>query len=982
MTMAAEPNSAPAGSAPAATASAPVAEDVYRGELVSFPWPWAFQIHKSAAILVSDEQLEQLADPDRKVNLSLGPNPHELSLRQICERAKAGGQRTLIIAFDHFFAQYRPGQGDKPRQLTPDKEEYVRLIAAISRFIQPYGLGLELSLLTPLEIGPAYTAETGEHGLWMHYRKGLRDPRTGAYSVQFWRQTRWANNKGVIDIEDAGVRVFAFREQRLHGTSYIHVDPQSIVEITRTAQVEVWPGTKQPSQAVRIRVYGTGVADAPGLDRVLVVQMYKTPEMDYFSDKALPYLKKLVDRYVDAGVKLNGLYSDEMHIQQDWGYHNHHDHGEFAVRYVSPTLAARFAELYGRQYRDFAKYLVYFTYGQEDFATNLSAKDRLMHVFSPTPEGIRETALFRSRYYKFLQDGVVDLFAQAKRYLEGRLGHRLEARAHATWAESPTCDLWSHGESSYEYTPGFVWSNTVQQAASACHDYFKWGDFLTGNGNDHAEGGWLDRNYAGLALAASTGILNDVPYSYGAHWGMPGEVSLRRSALMDASGAGTMAPCAMVQGMQHRDVEVLMLYPLDLVATEERFGSWMSQYAYANQVTQAKLLERGRVVRGAIEMAGRRFTTLVAQFEPFPDRRLLEMMRQLAEQGGRVVWSGPPPVLAADGTSILAAWQDLFGVTYAPGRDEGIAAPGQEVRFEGPLADLPPMTILTNFLVDRIYPIEPREAADGLGSSRPKVAARVKDRAVAIHRDLPGGGSFTALGFRPRDDQSASLGYDARWWFETLLRLGAYPPTGQFAGINDNTEYLSRTTDYLVCRFPNGAIALAPHLRDLEESWSGGFARDPEKDKEIVAKLKLPSQHISLKDFKVAGRSVTYEGEQVVAFRADGKGVPIAFCGVGSRQITIDGRTTQFADQPIAVAWAPIDPARRVKHGAVMQILAHGSGELRIPVLLQADRVDLVREGPTLGSRGELVPSRIEGDFLTFTAAPGKMYLVPRKPDR
>lgn len=964
-----------------ASQAASIPEDVYRGDLVSFPGPWAFQIGKSGAILVSDEQLEQLADPDRKVNLSLGPTPREQSLRQLCENAQAAGHRTLMIAFDHFFEQYRPGQGGQTRRLTPDKEDYVRLIAAISRFIGQYGMGLELSLLTPLEIGPGYVAETGEHGVWMHYRKGLRDPQTGSYSVQLWRQTRWGNNKGVIDLKDAGVRVFAFREQRLARTPYLFVDPKSIVDITRTAKVDIWEGTKQPSQAVRVRVHGTGTADAPGLDRVLVVQMYQTPEMDYFSETALPYLRKLVDRYVDADVKLNGLYSDEMHIQQDWGYHNHHDHGEFAVRYVSPGLAARFASLYGEQYRDFAKYLIYFAYGQEDFATNLSAKDHLMHVFDSTPEGIRATALFRSRYYKLLQDGVADLFTQAKHHLERRQGHRVEARAHATWAESPTCDAWKDGKPKYEYTSAFVWSNTVHQAASACHDYFKWGDFLTGNGNDHTEGGWLDRNYLGIALASSTGILNDVPYSYAAHWGMPGEIAHRRHALVNASGAAAHVHYAMVQGMEHRDVEVLMLYPLDLVATEERFGSWMSQYAYANLVTQAKLLERGKVVNGAIDMAGRRFTTLVTQFEPFPSTKLLDLMRQLAEQGGRVVWAGPPPVLADDGTRILPAWQDLFGVDYEPARSEGIAAPGELVRFENALAGLTPMTVLTDFLVDHAYPITPREPA--AGGAPIETLARNGNRVVGTRRTLPSGGTLAVLGFRPRDDQAASLGYEARWWFEILHKLGAYPSTGQFAETNDNTEYLSRTTGYLVCRFPNGAVALAPHLKDLEECWPGGFARNAEEDKALVAKLQLPSDQIALKDFRVNGHTVSYEGRHAVAFRSDEKGSLTAFCGAASNQITIAGRTTRFADQPMAlVSWAPVDPARRVEHGAVMQILIHGSGEVRIPAPALAGPVDLILQGRTPGSRSETIPGRLENGVLTFTATPANgrwLYVVPRQ---
>ena len=44
----------------------------------------------------------------------------------------------------------------------------------------------------------------------------------------------------------------------------------------------------------------------------------------------------------------------------------------------------------------------------------------------------------------------------------------------------------------------------------------------------------------------------------------------------------------------------------------------MVQYGYGNYVTAAKLLERGKVKGNAIEMAGRRFTTLVTLFEPFP----------------------------------------------------------------------------------------------------------------------------------------------------------------------------------------------------------------------------------------------------------------------------------------------------------------------------------------------------------------------------
>ena len=279
----------------------------------------------------------------------------------------------------------------------------------------------------------------------------------------------------------------------------------------------------------------------------------------------------------------------------------------------------------------------------------------------------------------------------AKRHAEERMGKKLEARAHATWAESPTIDRWDTGQepqarNQYEYTSNFVWSCTVHQAAAACADYFKWGDFLTGNGNDHAEGGWLDRDYFALALGCSTGILNEVPHSYAAHWGMPGEISRRRMSLVSAYGASGHPYWSAVQDAEHRDVDVLMLYPLDLVAVDERFGSWMTQYGYANYVTRAKLLERGIVRNGAIEMAGRRFTTLVTLFEPFPTQELLQKMREFVEQGGRLGLVRPAarPHLrrrqcVGGVVRICSVWTTRRHLRKA------VMAPGRIVAFHGPL---------------------------------------------------------------------------------------------------------------------------------------------------------------------------------------------------------------------------------------------------------------------------------------------------------
>ena len=354
-------------------------------------------------------------------------------------------------------------------------------------------------------------------------------------------------------------------------------------------------------------------------------------------------------------------------------------------------MARAFADRYGEEYLDFAKYLIYFTRGQEDFADDLSAKQGVMHVLGASPEAIRQTALLRARYYHLLQDGVVDLFVAGKRHAERRMGKRLEARAHATWAESPTIDYWNTGEESlpqyqYEYTSNFVWSCTVHQAAAACHDYFKWGDFLTGNGNDHAEGGWLDRDYYALALACSTGILNEVPLSYAAHWGMPGDIHMRRASLVSAYGAAGHPYWTAVQDAQHRDVDVLMLYPLDLVAVDERFGSWTTQYGYANYITRAKLLERGTVRDGAISLAGRRFTTLVALFEPFPTAELLQLMRQLVEQGGALYGLVRHPYCSLTAATRAKPGRRCSASTTCRTVTKDSWRPAESLRFTGHLA--------------------------------------------------------------------------------------------------------------------------------------------------------------------------------------------------------------------------------------------------------------------------------------------------------
>ena len=934
---------------------------------LKFPGPWQFGLPKGGIILVSDQQLDDLQDPDKPVDLSLSKTPDVKTLRQICAQTKASGGRTVALAFDEFWTQYRAGQGGKPRQMMPDSDDYIHRLARIGETLKAHGLGFELSLLSPLEIGRGYARATGESGRWVQYREGYRDPATGKYTVSLWEQRRWTNNKGTIELQRASVRVFAFREQRVGGTAFYAVNPADIAELKSAPEMDVDESVVTNTHARRLMVGGSGETTAGPLNRVLVVVSYTVPEMDYFSPKALPFLEGLVSRYHAAGVPLNGLYADEMHIQQDWGYFSHHDEGQFTFRYLTPNLTRRFAELCGAEFADFEKFLVYFAYGQHGFLPDLEARLPAQHVFGHGPDEVQKTFLLRRRYFDLLQRSVVELFVKAKAFAEKKYGHELEARAHATWAQSPTIDLWHTGNlprapRQHEYTPDFVWSNTVQQAASACEDYFEWNEFLTGGGNDHAEGGWSDPNYYGVALACSTGILNRVPQAYAAAWGMPVEVQRRHQAVCDAFGASAQPWFQEVQDAQHRDTDVLMLYPLSLVACEERFGSWMVQYGYANYVTPSKLLERGRVTdTGKIEMAGRQFGTLAVLFEPLPPPDLLPFMEKFVEAGGKLVWTGPPVRLNLAGQGVLSSWQKLVGVKSLAFGVEGQEMPGRQIHFAGALTSVPPQTVLTDFLVDLVYPVEPDAGVE--------TVATLNGQTVGLHRATPKGGSATYLGFRPRDDQAASLGEEVRTWFEILLAIGAYPKSRPDARTNDNPSVVSRTTPYLACAFPNGTTSIAAHYRTHEESWPGGFHRDAKQDADIIARNPLPPDTLELREFRVNGHGVTYDGRFTVAFRLDDRGTLIAFAGHNCRRIVIDGREHSFASHPTPlVAWSPVLPARRVPGGAVLGLWVQGDAEVAVPLAAGVSKGRLFFRGAQPGSLGKIIECVCEGGVLRFKA--------------
>lgn len=896
---------------------------------------------QTVIILTSDEQLTELKDPDKKLDLSTGLEKYVASLRDVCEAAKSRNETTLTIAFDEFFRQYRDQEGTE-RKLTPVMDEYIAKLKTVSDFAKQYGLGIGLSLLSPLEIGPAFAKETGEYGRWLRYAVGLREPKSGKFDVQLWRELYWTNNKGKFSLELKGIKAYAFKEKEIGDGKYSVVLPGDIVELKNNVLLEEWPDTTVIPKWIptsikhdvsvpikRVRIYSDGSDELKGYDRVFVMLEYETPEMDYFSPQALPFLKNVLKKYSDVGINLMNLYSDEMHIQQDWHYHNHHENGQFSNRFMTDNFARKYSGQYGTEYRDMDKYMLYFVYGPKSFNRTPQAILNTQYVMGEKPEDIANTILFRDRYYKMLNNRVVDLFKDAKDYADSLFHLGLQTLAHASWAESPTIDLVETEELQkqaylYEYTSNFIWSNTVQQAAAACYDYFKWGEYLQPTGNDFAECGWADRDYYGAAMAVSIGILNKYPNAYAAFWGMPRIAEKWKHSINSAFGAQATPTIDAITEHVHRDVDILILYPMNLVATEERFGSWMTQYAYSNYITAEKLLEVGEIAPdGKIKIAGRTFTTLVALFEPIPAEGLLDFMTKFNNAGGKLLWFGTPPIIDNKGISCLSKWENLFGVDYTPSIYFGQIAAGKEVIFNGNLKNVPKQTILTDFLVDRIYPVSLQNDSELLASVDGLSVGSKKKNGI---------GFAYYLGFRPRDDQSQSLGYETRTLFEILYAIGAYPSTGTFKNVNDNTEYVSRNSDYLTTRFPNGATVIVKHYRTHREGWADGFSRDDAADAEVLKNNPLPSDKMELKDLKVNGHTIDFEGKQICSFNYDAKGNLISFEGHDCDRVKIDNKLYVLSDmKQKTIVWTPASDEEKKKYNALMKIWLDAGGKIIIP---------------------------------------------------
>ena len=618
---------------------------------------------------------------------------------------------------------------------------------------------------------------------------------------------------------------------------------------------------------------------------------------------------------------LRSLYCDEMHIQQDWIYFAHQEDGQFNERFYTDGMGRMLAQKTGMPFD--LRYMLYFVNQPLIYKPTVEAILNVEYVLGEKPEDIQRTYLMRDNYYRLLNNHVVDLFVEAKHYGEKLFNREFRTGAHASWAESPTIDKWESPDNTYsvnyEYTPNYLWGNTVHQASAACYDYFKWCDYLQPTGNDFCECGWLDRNYYGAAMAASIGVINKYPNAYAAAWGMPAASYERRMAINYAYGCDPPANIRLITDGVHRDIDVLMLYPMNLVAVDPRFGSWMTQYGYANYLTSDMMLKMGTITpQGKIRVKEKEYGTLVVLYEPLPEQGELDFIEKFLNAGGKVLWMSAPPMLDKGGNNCSAQWQRIFGAKSNYNSANGKAASGKIVKFTGLMKDVEPQTILTDFVVDRIFPVV---------NENSEVAATCNGEVIGTVRDFPNNGRACFMGCRLRDDQSRSLGYESRNMFEVLNYLGAYPASGTFKNRNDNPSFLSRTGDYFVSSFPNGTTMVVNHYRTHVENWDGNFSRNPEYDAEILKNNPLPTDTIKLYNAAINGHIVSYTGRLSMGFNVKNKRL-CSFYGQQCNEITVDGTKYIFSAGKLNdITFGPVNGD--LTH---YNLYANGAERIEIPV--------------------------------------------------
>ena len=861
-------------------------------------------IRRANILLTEDDKLRTYANnPEVQYTPKLANNQTSgvsSSMKDVCESAKNKKAEIITFFHDHFF-----GGGERELHLT--HPEFIDCTKKLSEYAEKYGIGIGASVTNPLDLGRTFKQDMGVGGQHRFFAEGARNA-DGSFKFNGVLSERWTNNKGHIYPQYNHARLFAYTEKD-NGSAYLVIDPDSIYEIPENEYTCTI--SKEPFELSNYfgnqHVIVEGKTNLPG-NRIFAVFYVDTPEMDYFHPEVKNYIHGVIDMYRNEGVEFMELYSDEMHIQFDWAFAHFGPH-EIPSRYMTENFQNSLAKI-DPIFADFDKALIYFGYDMLVDRKTLG-RSNTQHVIGDSASDLYRTFHMRRTYFEMLQDQVVGMCCDARDYIRDTYvkhkGWDPLCLGHATWQESPTCDQYGVGHTgryhravqngicAYDYSSDYVYSSTIREAISGCYDYFKWNDYFSYGGTDFCECGWFDRNYYGGAMSASLGALNRNEVASWGAWGFPTEARKRFSNVSQGfSGGGRGLREAIVTFGRPRDIDVLYVYPKDLTAVEERFGSWMVQYGYCNYCPADRIVNLGKIEKGKLKLGIGTYSTIVVGFEPFYNEEFMDMLERFVRGGGNLIWNAAPAALANG--KIPTRWLKLFGLKSAETLVEGGAA--HEVRFSGILSDIPKMKIPTDMLPDRIYRVK-------IGSG----AAVANDNNSVIGSTRKYGlGRATYIGCRLRDDQSGESGDAPSTLFDVLKTLGAYGG----ADVPDNTETISRKTEYFATHFNNGAISICRHYKTMRELWpDGSFRRKEEEDAKFLENYQLMVPlDLDFDEFSIQGHKITYTGKNLLQYRLSSRGKLIGFKGDDTCGITVDGKKYNITKEPASTAFNQIEESR------------------------------------------------------------------------
>lgn len=862
-------------------------------------------VRRSSILLTEDDKLRAFANSPEEQYTPKFANKQtssaSSSLKDVCESASRGKAEIITFFHDHFF-----GGGERELHLT--HPEFIDCTKKISEYAEGYGIGIGASVTNPLDLGRNFKQDIGVGGQHRFFAEGVKNA-DGSFRFNGVLSERWTNNKGHIYPKYNHARLFAYTEED-NGSAYLVIKPESIVEIpesdyTCTISKEPYElSTYFGNQHMIVE----GKTSLPG-NRIFAIFYMDTPEMDYFHPGVTDYIHGIIDMYREQGVEFMELYSDEMHIQFDWGF-AHFGPYEIPTRYMTENFQSKLAKI-DPIFADFDKALIYFGYDMLADRETLG-RSHTQHVIGSSSADLYRTFRMRRAYFETLQDQVVGMCCEARDYIRSTYvkhkGWDPLCLGHATWQESPTCDHYAPGRDqgrfhyalqrgfcTFDYSPDYVYSSTIREAISGCYDYFKWNDYFSYGGTDFCECGWFDRNYYGGAMSASLGSLNRNEVASWGAWGFPNEARKRfNNVSLSFSGGGRLTREATVTYGRPRAIDVLYVYPKDLTAVEERFGSWMVQYGYCNYCPADRIVNLGRVEKGELHLGIGTYSTIVVGFEPFYNEEFIALLEKFVRGGGNLVWNSTPS--ADEKGRIPNRWLKLFGLKSAENLIEGGAA--HEVHFSGILSGIPKMKIPTDMLPDRVYRVT-------VGSG--EAIANANNFVIGATRKY-GLGRATYIGCRLRDDQSGESGDAPSTLFDVLKTLGAYG--GQSA--LDNTETISRKTEYFASHFNNGAYSIARHYKTMRELWpSGSFRRDDEADAEFLKtyELMVPLS-LEFDQFSIDGHKITHKGKYLLQYRLSPRGRLVAFRGNDTCGITVDGKKYNITKHPATTSFSIIEESR------------------------------------------------------------------------